>query len=140
MSNKTKVYSCIRIIVYIIAIALIVFIVNGKITTNCYWNDNYGFKCPTCGMTRATISLFKFNIKEAIGYNLFYTCILFPIAFALIVNDLWIITARFISKKDKLSIIEKMSGINGKGKRIYSVFFIILFIAFITYGILRNFV
>ena len=140
MKKKLDKYSCIRIGFYIVAAIFIVLLVNGKIRTSCYWYDTYGFMCPTCGMTRATISIFQFNIGEAINYNLFYTCVLFPIAMFLILNDICVVTRRIITHKNIFSIIEKISGKNGKWKKTYSVILVVLLVIFIAYGILRNFV
>lgn len=140
MKNKIKIYTCIRVIIYIVAIICFLLIAAEKITTHCYWNDNYNFKCPTCGMTRATICLSNFNIREAIKYNWYYVCVLLPIAGILVFNDVYVILKRIITKKNEYSIIEKISGINGKSKKVYSIFFIVIFILFITYGIMRNFI
>jgi len=140
MNKKNDKYSCIRIIVYIVMIIFLILLVNEKIKTSCYWYDNYGFLCPTCGITRATISILHLEIMKAISYNFYYTCILFPLAMFYIFNDIFVVLARLLFKQERLSHIEKITSKNGKNKKAYSIFFIILFILFITYGILRNFI
>ena len=57
-----------------------------------------------------------------------------------VVNDIFIIFKRAITKNQKLSIIEKICGINNSKNRGYIIAIFILLIVFITYGILRNFI
>jgi hypothetical protein len=40
-------------------------------TPLCIFRAITGKKCPGCGMTHAFLSIGKFQIKEAIGYNIF---------------------------------------------------------------------
>ncbi|MBQ3407685.1 MAG: DUF2752 domain-containing protein [Clostridia bacterium] len=109
--NKIK-FSQIRLIIYIISIVVIIFLLNGKISTHCYWNEKYGFFCPTCGLTRATINIFRFNFIEAAKYNFFYTCILAPFIIILVINDIYIIAKRAVMKGKELSFIEILLGEN----------------------------
>ena len=140
MNKKIKIFSYIRLAIYTAAIIAAVMLINGKITTSCYWNEHFHILCPTCGMTRATINIFKFNFSEAIKYHVVYTCIIFPLVIILMLNDIFVIFKRAITKSDKLSIIEKICGINKSKNGRYIVAIFVLLIVFITYGILRNFI
>jgi hypothetical protein len=35
----------------------------------CYYKTNFGFDCPSCGMTRGFISIENFDFKSAFRYN-----------------------------------------------------------------------
>ncbi len=139
MNKKIRTFSYIRLAIYTAAIFAAVMLINGKITTSCYWNNNFHILCPTCGITRATINILRFNFSEAIRYHAVYTCILCPLTFILAINDIFILFKRTITKKQKLSIIEKICGINGSKNRKYIILIFVLLLVFITYGILRNF-
>lgn len=140
MNKKIKIFSYIRLAIYTAAIIAAVMLINGKITTSCYWNDNFHILCPTCGMTRATINILSFNFSEAIKYHAVYTCILFPLTFILVIDDIFIFFKRTITKKSELSIIEKICGINGSKNARYIFLIFVLLIVFVGYGILRNFI
>ena len=105
-----KKFMMIRIIIYIISLVLIAVVVSGKMTTSCYFVDNYGVLCPACGLTRATIAIASCDIKMAIQYNLFYTVILMPLLLVLISNDIYVFVRRFIMKKKDISFIEIIFG------------------------------
>ena len=139
MNKKIRTFSYIRLAIYTAAIIAAVMLINGKITTSCYWNNNFHILCPTCGITRATINILRFNFSAAIRYHAVYTCILFPLTFILVINDIFILFKRTITKKQKLSIIEKICGINGSKNRKYIILIFVLLLVFITYGILINF-
>lgn len=140
MNKKIKIFSYIRLVIYTAAIIAAVMLINGKITTSCYWNDKYGILCPTCGMTRATINIFKFNFSEALKYHAVYTGIIFPIAFILVVNDIYMIFKRCLTKKMELSIIEKICGINNGKNGKYIAVILLIVIVFVMYGIIRNYI
>ena len=140
MNKKIKVFSYIRLAIYTAAIIAAVMLIQGKITTHCYWNDHFHILCPTCGITRATINILMLNFSEAIRYHAVYTCMLFPLTIILVINDMYTIFKRGITKNQKLSIIEKICGINESKNKGYIIAIFILLIVFITYGILRNFI
>lgn len=140
MNKKIKIFSYIRLVIYTAAIIAAVMLVNGKLTTRCYWNDNFHILCPTCGMTRATINIFKFNFSEALKYHAIYTGIIFPLASILIVNDIYMIFKRCITKRIELSIIEKICGINNSKNGKYIAVILLIVIVFVMYGIIRNYI
>ena len=140
MNKKTKIFSYIRLAIYTAAIFAAVMLINGKITTSCYWNDKYGILCPTCGMTRATINILRLNFREALKYHAVYTGIIFPIAFILVVNDIHMIFKRCLTKKMELSIIEKICGINNSKNGKYIAVILLIVIVFVMYGIIRNYI
>lgn len=140
MNKKNKIFSYIRLVIYAAAIIAVVLLLNGILITNCYWHDKYNVLCPTCGMTRATIKIFKLNIKDAVRYHVIYTCVLFPIIAILVFNDVYTMICRLVKKNDKLSIVEKICGLNGYKNKKYIVSIFIVFAIFVTYGIVRNFI
>ena len=100
----------IRLIIYVSTIALLFFVYFGKIKTECYFNKVYGLLCPACGLTRATINIIKLNFGEAIKYNKFFSCVLVPFVFILIVDDIYVILRRLIFKKKSISLVEILTG------------------------------
>lgn len=105
-----KKFMQIRMIIYILSAILVALVVTGKMTTSCFFLDNYGIICPACGLTRATISIVSLDIKSAMEYNLFYTVVLVPLLFVLIINDVYVFAQRFIMNKKKISFIEIIFG------------------------------
>lgn len=105
-----KKFMQIRMIIYILSAILVALVVSGKMTTSCFFLDNYGIICPACGLTRATISIVSLDIKSAMEYNLFYTVVLVPLLFVLIINDVYVFAQRFIMNKKKISFIEIIFG------------------------------
>jgi len=67
-------------IVYPVAIVLY-YIVIGVLDITCPIKAITGKLCPTCGMTRATISLFHFDLE---GY-LYYNAMALPVIAALVI-------------------------------------------------------
>ena len=105
-----KKFMLIRMIIYIVSISLVALVVLGKMTTSCYFLDNYGLLCPACGLTRATIAIVSFDIQNAMKYNLFYTVVLMPLLTILILNDIYVFIKRFILGKKDISFIEIIFG------------------------------
>lgn len=108
--DKKDKFAFVRIIIYIISVILVILVRIGILKTSCYWYDNYGITCPSCGLTRATNNILNLKFKEAFGYNAIYTCSLFPLLIILIINDLYILTKRYILKKADISYIEIILG------------------------------
>lgn len=102
----------IRLIIYIISIFLSILVMLEKIKLDCYWKEKFEILCPACGLTRATLNFMKLNFKEALHFNAFYTCILLPLVLFLVINDVYIIFKRYITKKKDISFIEIMLGVN----------------------------
>lgn len=36
----------------------------------CFFRNNFGIRCPGCGLTRAFLSIFKFDFVSAFKYNI----------------------------------------------------------------------
>ena len=84
-----KSFKFIRIIVYIIlAISLILLRFTDVFNFNCYINDTFHIFCPACGITRATIAILNFDFARAVWHNAYYTYVLFPIFFILLIDDI----------------------------------------------------
>ena len=71
--TKNLKFEHIRIVVYIVSTILSILVSIGKIELPCYWKENFGFLCPACGLTRATISFMKLNLMQAFEYNAYYS-------------------------------------------------------------------
>lgn len=100
----------IRLFVYLVAIIIIIFVYCGKINLKCYFNQMYGLLCPACGLTRATINIVNLNFKEAAKNNQFFTYVLAPFVFIIIVDDIYVILKRLILKKKSVSLVEILIG------------------------------
>lgn len=105
MKNK-KMFTIFRLIAYILNIFFILLIKNELISFKCFWKENYNILCPSCGITRAMVNISKLNIQKAISYNMFFTCVLFPIAMIFMINDIYVILKRTIINKPEKSFVE----------------------------------
>lgn len=68
-----------------------------KVYNGCYFLNNYGFECPTCGMTRGFYAFFDGNFVAAWNYNFF----VFPVVlvmFLMIINSIWYLVRNEHSK------------------------------------------
>lgn len=99
-----------RIVIYIATIIILLLMSNGTICFPCYWKENYGISCPTCGVTRATKSIFQLQFADAIKYHAMYTLVLVPFIFLIVINDIFIILKRSISNKKEISYVEILLG------------------------------
>lgn len=107
--RKVK-FEYVRIIIYVVSICFAILAAIDKINLSCYWQEKYGILCPACGLTRATISILQFKFREAFELNAFYTSVLIPFVLILVVNDLYVIIKRHITKKKDISLVEIMLG------------------------------
>lgn len=115
MGNKKIKFYNVRMIIYIISVILVLFVFVGKISPKCYFYENYGFLCPACGLTRATISILKLKINDAISYNAFYALVLMPFLMFLIIDDVYNIVKRSVCKEqNRYSIVEIILGEKSK--------------------------
>jgi len=89
----------------------------------CSINQIFGIYCPGCGLTRAGIALLKLDFYQAFRYNAF-SLILIPGIFFVGVCFVWEMVFK------KTSIISKIP--------VWLWF--VLFIAFLGYGMVRNFI
>lgn len=106
----------IRIISYLLIIYTTYSLIKENTRFICTWNEKYGILCPSCGATRATLSVLKGNIVQAIEYNMVYTVAILPAILLFIVDDILYIILRIfkISKKKSLfeTLLEVDSGDN----------------------------
>lgn len=110
MRIKSNTFEKVRLTIYILSIIIAIVVLFTGYEGNCYWRENYKIICPTCGFTRATISFMKLDFKNAITYNAFYTCILLPFILYLVINDIFVVIKRRITKKDEISYVEIILG------------------------------
>lgn len=116
--KKRNTFGLIRIVLYTITLVIIILASFGNLNIKCYWKENYGFDCPSCGITRASRSILTLNFKDAIGFNTYYTAVLVPLILILFFDDVFVIIKRLITKKDNFSLVEILLGYgeNGNGK------------------------
>ena len=110
MVKRNYIFEKIRLAIYIFAVILIILAVVNNYEGGCYWREKYGILCPACGLTRATVNFVKLNFKEAYSYNPFYTAVLLPFILFLVINDIFVIIKRKITKKDDISFVEIILG------------------------------
>ena len=113
MKNLKKSYikfEYVRIILYVIILISITAVIIFEINIPCFWKENFGITCPSCGITRATKSLIHFHIHDAMEYNGFYTLILVPFVLILFFNDAFMILKRKIFKINDISYVEILLG------------------------------
>ena len=103
-------FDLVRLAIYIISTILVIYVVTKNVKIPCYWNENYGMLCPSCGLTRATKNILQFKFNEAAKNNVFYTAIIVPFLFVLLINDWYIIFKRYILKKKDFSYVEMILG------------------------------
>lgn len=103
-----KLFITIRIVVYILIIYVACNLISNNTRFLCVWNEVYGIICPSCGATRATLSILRGNILKAISYNLVYTIAIFPIIFILILEDVLMILLRIFRLTIKRSLLETL--------------------------------
>ena len=115
MNKKKLKFQDVRLVIYIVSIIIVLFVFIGKISPKCFFYENYGFLCPACGLTRATISILQLKILNAIKYNAFYTLVLMPLLAILLIDDIYTIVKRMISKNEKsFSFVEIILGEKSK--------------------------
>lgn len=67
----------------------------------CWYKENLGIECPSCGLTRSFISIGDFNLKQAFSYNRIGFFVYLLMIFVLILNIMGIKEAKFTSKFGK---------------------------------------
>lgn len=71
----------------------------------CWYRDNFGIECPSCGLTRSFISIENFNLKQAFSYNRIGFFVYLLMIFILILNIMGIKEAKLTSKFGKFVAI-----------------------------------
>lgn len=108
---------------------LLVFLVGIKfISTNynmglmCVFNKITGLYCPGCGMTRAVFSMMDLEFYQAFRYNIF-SIMLLPVLIIYFVGEIY---GWLFSRKNPIDT------------KIPKLFWIIIVVLMLMYGILRN--
>ena len=107
---KNNIWTYIRLAFYLFVVISVTICAVNEIYLKCYFVENLGITCPTCGATRATLSIIKGNIISAVEYNAFYSLIILPAFIIFMVEDLYIIIKRSILKTSDISLIEVLFG------------------------------
>lgn len=109
--DRKSILKYVRIAVYIgILISLVILKIGG--TSNfgeCYIRENFGFLCPSCGITRASEAILNFNFSLALKYNSYFTLVLLPVFLILFIDDIICIA---IKKRSFVEIILRRIGRN----------------------------
>lgn len=92
--NKNLKLLLIQIVILIILVIIFAFVESPfvNLVPRCYWKEQYGFYCPSCGSTRCVISLVNGDFISAFTYNPFTFCL---IIYLLLLNFLYIINTIF---------------------------------------------
>ncbi len=98
----------IRIISYILVIYTTYSLIKENTRFMCTWNEKYGIICPSCGATRATLSVIKGDIVQAMKYNMVYTVAILPAIFLFIVDDIVCVLLRILKVTKKNSLFETL--------------------------------
>ena len=106
-----RIFICIRIIVYILIIYVAYKLITNGTRFICNWNEKYGILCPSCGATRATVSIVKGEFLKALKYNLIYTIAIFPLVCIFILEDCLMIVLRRFKLTKKRSLLETLLGL-----------------------------
>jgi hypothetical protein len=103
----------------IIIVLIIVFILSILGIYKCPYRLLFGIPCPTCGLTRAFISLLSFDFKSAFKYHSLYFLVIIGFIFYTL---------------EEFNIIS----ISNKIKNIFIVICIILFMIYYIYRIINR--
>lgn len=103
---KNNKFNYIRILIYIISVVLVVLVNMKIINIGCFFKDNFGIICPSCGITRATMNIIHLNLGKAIKNNSFYTIVLVPLLMFFVINDIYVFIKRIITRKKDISFID----------------------------------
>lgn len=91
-----------KLILTVIYIAIV--FVFSKAGYSCVFRELFGIQCPGCGMTRAYISLLKFDVLSAFRYHPMFWSM--PLLYAYILFDLPIVSRKI----DNIILITIMLG------------------------------
>ena len=107
------------ILILFILIAFLLFVLNIPVT--CIFKSVTGISCPSCGMTRAFLSILHFNFVDAFFLNVLSIPLFLFIIFSIIIMIIEIF-------KNKFEYIPKLIRFLGK---YWYIFIILLTISFI---------
>lgn len=108
--RKKRIISLVRVGIYLFII-LYVLLLGKNVYMGvdiCPLHRILGVLCPTCGATRAALSLLHLDIKAALDYNPVYTLGVFPIMAIIVIEDIQTVFVRLFSKKHRQSIAERI--------------------------------
>lgn len=108
-----------NLLLIVLTVVIIYAVIN--VIIGCPFRNITGIPCPACGLTRATVCLFKGDIASAFKFNP-----LFPLAY-LLMGALCVYAALAIKNK----------GINKRTEKIFSVIFSAVLVIFIVVWIFR---
>jgi len=107
---RNNIWTYIRLAFYLFVIISVTLCATNQIYLKCYFVENFGITCPTCGATRATLAILKGNIISAIEYNSFYSLVIFPFFIIFVIEDIYIVIKRSILRTLNISLIEVLFG------------------------------
>ena len=97
INNKYLKVLLIQLLILLVLAFIFVFVNSSLINfiPPCFWQENYGLSCPSCGSTRCVINLINCNFHDAFFYNPF----LFILIVYLFLLDLLYIINTISNKK-----------------------------------------
>jgi len=108
--NNNQVFRIMFVIIRVVSYILIIYMVYSLLSEStrfvCSWDNKYGILCPSCGATRATLSIIKGDILKALEYNTVYTTAIFPSIILFILDDIICIVLRLFRVTKKSSLFE----------------------------------
>ncbi len=84
-----------KLIILVIEFGLLFLYMKCGVSVPCMIKSFTGFRCPTCGMTRAIMAIFKGNVIESISFNIMGI----PLVILLIIMDVLVIIDVIGNKK-----------------------------------------
>ena len=105
-----------KLLIFIPQILLFIIYIFGNIVIPCSFKKIFGIACPTCGMTRAMLSLLHGDIIDTIYYNI----LAIPLVILLILIDIVIIIDVF----KKSNYLEKIWMILVKNYKVIILLFV----------------
>lgn len=75
----------------------------------CFYRDNFGIECPSCGLTRSFISLENLELRQSFKYNRIGPFVYLLMIFVLILNILGIKESKITSRFGKFVAIYAFS-------------------------------
>lgn len=106
--KRLNLWAIIRLCLAFALIALFLIIPLSAIENGnfCLYHRITGKLCPGCGITRGMWQIVRFNFSKAFALNPVFTLCFYPLFILSVINDLYCLIYRLITKKEKLSVIE----------------------------------
>ncbi len=98
-----------RTIIYgfiILFIIIYVMLCLNGLGLSCIYEKTFHMQCPSCGATRAFLSIVSLDFTSAIAYHPIFTLVFYPFVFILVFQDYLICLYNVIKHKKVKSLLE----------------------------------